>query len=110
MAITKLEKSVINDVCKRFFVDKETLNGDARTWDIEQYENYVSNSKLKIDVEYSLYMIISELFMAEIITKHNWSYHWNDDLEQFIRNNKHFVLYLKQHKERLRLNNIQTDF
>ena len=108
--ITKLEKTVINDVCKRFFVDKETLNGDSSTWDLEQYNDYVNKSKIKIDIEYSLYMIISELFIAEIITKHNWSYHWGDELEKFIRNNKHFVLYLKQHKELLKLKNIQTDF
>ena len=108
--ITKLEKTVINDVCKRFFVDKETLNGNSRTWDLERYNDYVGKSKIKLDIEYSLYMIISELFIVEIITKHNWEYHWGDDLEKFIRNNKDFVLYLKQHKERLRLNNIATDF
>ena len=108
--ITELEKTVINDVCKRFFVNKETLNGDSRTWDLEQYNDYVNKSKIKIDIEYSLYTIISGLFTAEIITKHNWSYHWNDELEMFIRNNKHFVLYLKQHKELLKLKNIQTDF
>lgn len=108
--VTELEKTVINDVCKRFFVDKETLNGDSRTWDLEQYNDYVGKSKIKIDIEYSLYTIILELFIAEIITKHKWQYHWNDDLEQFIRNNGDFVLYLKQYKEQLRLNNVATDF
>ena len=108
--ITELEKTVINDVCKRFFVYKETLNGDSRTWDLKQYNDYVGKSKIKIDIEYSLYMIILELFISEIETKHKWDFHWNDDLEQFIRNNGDFVLYLKQFKEQLRLNKIATDF
>lgn len=108
--ITEQEKTVINDICKRFFVDKETLNGDSRTWNLEQYNDYVNRSKIEIDVEYSLYMILQELFIVEMITKYNWEHHWGDDLENYIRNNKHFVLFLKQHKERMKLKKIQTDF
>ena len=110
--ITELEKTVINDVCKRFFVNKETLKGDSSnkisTWNIEQFESKLD--ELAIGVEYTLYMIISELFIAEIITKYKWEYHWSDDLEKFIRSNNYFVLYLKQLKERMRLNKMKTDF
>lgn len=107
--ITELEKTVINDVCKRFFVYKETLNGDTSTWNLKKYNDYVGKSKI-IDIEFSLYMIISGLFITEMETKHKWDFHFNDDMEKFIRNNGDFVLYLKQYKEQLRLNKIATDF
>ena len=111
MKLTNEEKTIITNLIKRFIVDREMfLDENSNCYYVPMMDFGYS------DFENSVYGQIKFILSNGTINKtflnpcNFWQCEWANDFENFVKSDPNYCSLMKENKERMKLNNIQTDF
>lgn len=105
MKLTNDEKQIIDDVIKRYVVDREPLDlgdDDAPGFDDE----FGTNKRFNV----WLYDVIESILIEQLNPINYWQMDWRTDLENCIRSNAHYIKCVKDSNALYNLNQIKKDF
>lgn len=105
MKLTNDEKQIIDDVIKRYIVDRENLD-------------LCDNGENGFDDEFGmnpnfnkwLYDVIESILIERLNPINFWQNDWKTDFENYVCSNAHYNKCVKESKEMLKLNEIKKDF
>jgi hypothetical protein len=105
MKLTNNEKQIVDDVIKRYIVDREPLDlGDDSENGFD--DEFGTNPKF----DKWLYDVLESILNESLNPMNFWQNDWSNDLENCIRSNAHYIKCVKESKERYNLNQIKKDF
>jgi hypothetical protein len=111
MKLTDEEKTIITDLIKRFIVDKETfLDENSNCYYL--YMPDLGYSGFENKVYGQLKFILSNMTKDKSFLNPTnfWQYDWSNDFENYVKSDPNYCSLMKKNKEKMKLNNIKTDF
>lgn len=111
MKLTDEEKTIITDLIKRYIVDKEIFS-DENSNCYYLYMGNLGTPRFENIVYGQLEFILSNRTNDKSFldpTKF-WQYDWSNDFENYVKSDPNYCALMKENKERLKLENIKTDF
>lgn len=105
MKLSKKEKTIVNNIVKRFIVNNETFNCCSRHISLQPL--FEINSEF---FEYNLFDNLRTIIFEEMNPTHIWQNEWSDDFENCVKNDPNFILCVKKYNVKRKLNEIKKDF